>query len=117
MRVSVVIAVCLSLPAVAGGHRASLWGAGAFNSNYQPPGAVAAHTPDWRAYPPSWRGAVTSPNARHAAPVMPIVPYYVPSYYPYGSPYYGFQPTQPEPAPPEPARAPAPVVIFEHPQP
>ena len=57
---------------------------------------MPAHTPDWRALQPSWRGGFLSyPNARYA-PVTPY-PYYYPSYYPYGSSYYGFKQAEPEP--------------------
>jgi hypothetical protein len=125
MRVLIVSAFfCCSLPALAGGHEAFGWGAGAFNSSYRPAGSTPAHTPDWRALTPSWRGGfVTYPSARHfgpayGAPYSYYYPAYAPSYYPpYGSTYYGFQPTEPEPAPEPQLQTPPQVIVFEHREP
>jgi hypothetical protein len=109
----------VAVSASAGGRNANYpWGAGAFNTNYRPAGSIPAHTPDWRVFQPSWRGGFLSfPNARRATPVV-VSPYtYFPSYYPpYGSPYYGFQPTEPEPQPEPAPPSPPQVIVFPAPQ-
>lgn len=120
MRALAATVLLVAVTATAGGRNPNYpWGAGAFNSNYRPAGSVPAHTPDWRALQPSWRGGYLSyPNARHAVPYAPatVVPftYYYP---PYGSPYYGFQPAEPEPQPEAPPPSPPQVIVFEKPSP
>ncbi|MBK7857715.1 MAG: DUF4124 domain-containing protein [Archangiaceae bacterium] len=108
MRLVIAAVLSVSVPALASDH--FIWGAGAFNSNYRPPGYTPQRTPSWG--PTVFPGRHRQPVI---APVVPVVPYYVPVY-PYGSTYYGFQPTehdvQPAPAPP-----PAQVVVFEKSEP
>ena len=68
------------------------YGAGAFNTNYRPAGSTPAHTPNWRALTPSWRGGfLTYPYAnRYYGPAYAQPYAYYPGYYPpYGGYGYG----------------------------
>jgi len=127
MRTLLVIALLFTaLPVAAGGRNIPVpsgnqnpYGAGAFNSNFRPAGSVPAHTPDWRALTPSWRGGFVSyPNARHVQGFVPTYPAYSypMAYPPYGSTYYGFQPTEPEPEQAPPPQSPPQVIVFPAPQ-
>jgi hypothetical protein len=126
MRAFVAIAFfSIALPAAAGGRiipnpsgNQNPYGAGAFNSNFRPAGSTPAHTPDWRVFQPSWRGGfLTYPNApaRIVVPAVPVVPYGYGYYPPYGSTYYGFQPTEQEQEAAQQPQAPPQVIVFQGP--
>jgi hypothetical protein len=94
------------------------YGAGAFNTNYRPAGSTPAHTPNWRTLTPSWRGGyLTYPYGnRYYGPAYAAPYAYYPGYYPpYGSTYYGFQPTEQEQEAAPPPQSPPQVVVFQQP--